>query len=190
MSSYQLFNNQRAKNTFGSLNEPVNSSDYIKNKKSKIIYNRKIDKRYNNNGYNNFKSQSSYEDYNLFNRGFRINRSELNGLIPFSKADLQINLITKLDLECVPTLSSSIIYTKTINSSVPPTSPTGTLPLIGYFNNISNYPFWYLYNTDPDGLLFGYNNCTIKNYLKYMVINNPKKVYDTYTDVALLNENC
>lgn len=179
--AYSVFNNSKPKSCFGSFNEPIISSDYLKNKKSKIIHNSKI-KQINN------KNQSSYENYNLFNNGVRLNKNNNYGIIPFSKGDLQVNLVTKMNLECVPTLSSSLIFTKYINNAVLPTSPTGTLPL-AYFKNPNNIPFWYLYNIDPKGLLYGYNACTQRNYLKYMVVNLPKQNYTQSSETELI-ENC
>lgn len=49
---------------FGKLNEPIFSSDYITNKKSKIIFYNQIKKV-------SFNNQPSYETFNLFNRTFK-----------------------------------------------------------------------------------------------------------------------
>jgi hypothetical protein len=166
----EILNNN--KYCFGSLIEPTNSSNYLLNKKSKVLYNNATTKKITN--YKNY-NYSSYQDYNLIKNGCKL--LQPNNILPFNKGNLQINLITKMDLKCVPTLSSSIIYTKYISSSVLPTSPTTTLPMIGYFDNVSNYPFWYLYNIDPKGLLFGVNDCSVNNYLKYVVFNKKKKLY-------------
>jgi len=169
---------------FGSLIEPTNSSNYLLNKKSKVLFNNALTKKIGNHKNNNY---LSYQDSNLLKNGCKL--LQPNSILPFNKGNLQINLITKMDLKCVPTLSSSIIYTKYINSNVLPTSPTTTLPLIGYFNSVSNYPFWYLYNIDPKGLLFGVNDCSVNNYLKYNVFNKKNTSYTKYPETSL-TESC
>jgi hypothetical protein len=177
-------NNNKSKSCFGSLIEPTNSSNYLLNKKSKVLYNNALTKKiakHKNYDY------LSYQDYNLLKNGCKL--SEPNNILPFNKGNLQINLITKMNLTCVSTLSSSIIYTKYIDNSVLPTSPTTTLPLIGYFNDVNNYPFWYLYNIDPKGSLFGVNNCSVNNFLKYMVLNKKNTNYTKYPETSLI-ENC
>jgi hypothetical protein len=174
-------NNNKSKSCFGSLIEPTNSSNYLLNKKSKVLYNNALTKKIKNNNY------LSYQDHNLLKNGCKLLKP--NTILPFNKGNLQINLITKMDLKCVSTLSSSIIYTKYIDSSVLPTSPTTTLPMIGYFNNVSNFPFWYFYNIDPKGSLFGVNNCSVNNFLKYMVLNKKNTNYTKYSETSLI-ENC
>jgi len=181
--AHQIFNNNKAKKDFGSLNEPTNSSDYIKNKKSKLLYNNTIKKNRNC-------IETSYENLHLIKNGFLNYYNTLqNGIIPFNKTNLQINLITKMNLECVPTLSSNIIYQKQISSTTSPTSPTGTLPFIDYFDTTTNYPFWVLYDVDPTGKLFGYNACSINHYLNYIVLNTLQPNYNSYPD-TVLTENC
>lgn len=134
------YKNIPAKAAFGKIKEPMTSSEYIKNKKSIQVFNEQLD-------YNSFNTQKSYDDFSLFNNGFKLQNNRKCRILDVNKNNLETNLYTKLDLSCIPVLSSST------------SSPTSI--------DISNYPFFYYYTIDPLGLLFGKTNCGIDNYLNY-----------------------
>lgn len=64
----------------------------------------------------------------------------------FNKANLQVNLITKLDIPGVPVI-------------------TAKFP--GQARTVLNYTI------DPDGILFGNSTCGLTNYTKYLVYDKP-----------------
>ena len=66
-----------------------------------------------------------------------------------NKANLNVNLIKKLDLKNVPVISD--------NNNVSPTTI-----------NTTNVPYLN-YNIDPSGNLFGNTICGVNNYINYMV---------------------
>ena len=125
---------------FGKIKEPLTSSEYIKNKKSIQVFNQQLN-------FNTFNTQPSYNDFLLFNNGLALQNSRKCRLIPFNKNNLEINLFSKLDLNCVPVVASD---TQT---------PTNI--------NLSNIPFYDFYKIDPEGLLFGKTECGINNFLMY-----------------------
>jgi hypothetical protein len=65
----------------------------------------------------------------------------------FNKANLNINLITKLDLQGVTVMNAQ--------------------------DNITGIYTFLNYYIDPSGTLFGNNPCRINNYVSYMVYNPP-----------------
>jgi hypothetical protein len=151
-----------AKPAFGQIKEPLFSSDYIKNKKSAIIYNEQL---YNNN----FNTQSSYENLNYFNIANNLFNEERCGNIPFNKQDLQINLFTRLNLNCVPVVATQPTPS---NGFISPTSINTSL----VFPNTLT-PFYFFYKIDPSNALFGVNSCKENNYTKYLVMNTQKNNY-------------
>lgn len=73
-------------------------------------------------------------------------------ILPFNKANLQVNLITKLDM------SGAVL----VSSLYDPETPSGM-----YFKN----PYYDYYYFDPYGTLFGKTQCGINKYVNYMVVN-------------------
>lgn len=73
----------------------------------------------------------------------------------FNKTNLNINLITKLDLEdvCVIKNNETNECTTSINE---------------------NPELFKKYTIDPEGKLFGDSRCNINNYVNYLVYNKPK----------------
>lgn len=134
------YNLMPEKASFGKIKEPLSSSEYIKNKKSIQVFNEQLN-------FNSFNTQKSYNDFSLFNNGLKLQNSQKCRVLEINKNNLESNLFTILDLSCVPVLSSSTI------------SPTSI--------NLSEYPFFYYYEIDPLGLLFGKTDCGIDNYLNY-----------------------
>jgi hypothetical protein len=127
-------NSSSANKAFGVFSEPQNAGDYIYNKKTKSTYcNAKFCTRSLTVG--------SESNYLLFKRAKKLR------VYPYlnsnNKANLNKNLITKLDLTGVPVI-------------LPPAITTVT----------DQYKY---YNIDPSGNLFGNTICGIDNWEKYMV---------------------
>jgi hypothetical protein len=127
--------------SFGVFSESQNAGDYIYDKKTRATYckanvcvrSRKI---------------GSESNYLLFKRANKL--SVYPCLNSINKANLNINLITKLDLTDVPVIQD--FYTK----DVPSTITTTAIPFLDY-------------NIDPCGNLFGNTICGINNFVNYMV---------------------
>jgi hypothetical protein len=86
--------------------------------------------------------------------------------LPFNKTDLQINLLTKENLDGVLVLESKT------NIGVP-----GTI-------NPQNVPIYSFYNVDPMNKLYGTSQCGVNKYLNYMVLNTPATNYLLPGEVA------
>ena len=140
------FKSSSGKKTFGVFLEPLNQGDYIYNKKAKTTY------CVANNCVPSVKVGSE-SNYLLFKRSNKLTISPcLNSV---NKANLYINLITKLNLENVPVIQdmSNNQIPSTINENIP--NP------------------YLVYNVDPSGNLFGNTICGINNFVNYMVYNPP-----------------
>ena len=127
-------NSSSANKAFGVFSGSQDAGNYIHNKKAKSTYcNAKFCTRSVTVG--------SESNYLLFKRAKKLRVYPcLNSI---NKANLNINLITKLDLTGVPVI-------------LPPAITTVTDP----------YKY---YNIDPSGNLFGNTICGIDNWEKYMV---------------------
>jgi hypothetical protein len=126
------------KNTFGVFSEPLDAGEYIKNKQAKAMF----CKTYNCTPNIKVGSESNfilYKKTNYLKVTNNINKSNLN-----------INLITKLDLTNVPVIQN---FT---NNDIPTTIVLTSIPYLEY-------------NIDPSGNLFGNTICGINNYEKYRV---------------------
>jgi hypothetical protein len=117
------FKSNSGKRTFGRFSEPLDASQYTNNKKS--IYTK--NSKYTNNFY-----------FTLYSYKNSINEANLN-----------INLIKKLNLQNVPVISDN-------NNQSPTTINTNVVPYLNY-------------NIDPSGNLFGNTICGVNNYINYMV---------------------
>jgi hypothetical protein len=123
--------------TFGVFAEPLNAGEYIYNKKAKATY----------CASKNCTTGISESNLLLLKRSNKLTyfpcKNEIN------KANLNINLITELNLEGVPVIAdfSGNIVPTTISTSVTP---------------------YLTYNIDPSGNLFGNTICGINNYVNYM----------------------
>lgn len=73
----------------------------------------------------------------------------------FDKSNLNINLITKLDLEDVCVIKNNL--TNDCPTSI-----------------VNNNPIYDKYNIDPEGKLFGNTECGINNWRNYLVYNRMK----------------
>ena len=131
-----------AKPAFGSFHSDNScASDYILNKKNKILLCNTDLCRDNLK----FKSES----------GYTLARSVLSSSTSTTdKSDLNINLVTKLNLKNICVIQNN--KTKTC----PTTIDLCTIPYIAY-------------TIDPTGALFGNTYCGANNYLNYLEYNTP-----------------
>ena len=141
------FKNYPAKPAFGVNRESNTASDYILRKKSKAAFcsYTLCPQKYalNSQGELNLLRKSKYLEY-------------IKASLPFGKSNLNINLVTKLDLDGVCVIkdaSGNVCPTNIIYSEIP-----------NFYNR---------YVIDPYGKLFGNTECGINNFLNYLVYNPP-----------------
>jgi len=133
-------NSSSANKAFGVFSEPQNAGDYIYNKKTKSTY-------CNANICTRSLTVGSESNYLLFKRAKKLRLYPcLNSI---DKANLDINLITKLNLTGVPVIEDA-------SGNIPSTITTAATPYKDY-------------KIDPSGNLFGNTICGINNWEKYMV---------------------
>ena len=140
------FKTNSGRSTFGTFREPLDAGDYISNKTAKTMYCKP-----NICTYNKYVGSES----NLLTLK-KANRLTFYSCRDVNKANLNINLITKLNLTDVPVIENM--------SFVSPTT-------IDVSNNTTN-PYLY-FTIDPSGNLFGNTICGESNYLYYQEYNPP-----------------
>jgi hypothetical protein len=131
------------KSAFGVFSEPKTASDYLYDKKAKTTFclaNKCIPSRKVNTESNLL----------LLNRANNLKYYPCKNF--FNKANLNVNLITKLDLKDVPVIANFS------DNAVPTTVTQSAIPFLDY-------------NIDPNGLLFGNTICGVNNYVSFMVYN-------------------
>jgi hypothetical protein len=140
------FKTNSGNKAFGVFKESQEAGDYIHNKKAKATY------CFANGCTTNVKvgSQSKKLLFDLSNK--LIAYPCLNSI---DKANLYINLITKLDLKDVHVIAD--FSGNTVPTSIDP----------------NTYPYL-TYNIDPSGNLFGNTVCGFNNYVNYMVYTLPE----------------
>jgi hypothetical protein len=136
------FTSAPGKPAFGTFYESQNAGNYIENKRKRAMY-------CNPTLCSTTKSQGElltlrYANYQAIGGCYN----------SFNKANLAVNLITKLDAPGI-----CIIKTK-----VPDKCPA----------NIKVGTSIYNYTIDPNGVLFGDSPCGLTNYTKYFVYERPK----------------
>jgi len=131
------------KKSFGDIIEPLDAGQYIYNKKARASY------CVANNCIPSVKVGDS-SNLLLFQRSNKLSLYPCKNVI--NKANLSINLITKLDLQDVP-----VMY-KFPNDIAPISLSTSDVPYLTY-------------NIDPSGNLFGNTICGVNNFERYMVYN-------------------
>ena len=139
------FNNYSAKPAFGSNKEANDAGDYILKKKARATFCKSstCPPRYN------FNTQG---DLNLLRTAKYLDSVKCK--LPFGKNNLNINLVTKLDLTDVCVIedaSGNVCPTNIIYDEIP--------------------DFYNRYIIDPNGNLFGNTQCGISNFLNYLVYN-------------------
>ena len=145
------FRSSSGKSTFGRFNEPIEAGEYIHNKKATTTFcaaNKCVP------------SRTTISQSNLL----LLNRANKKKYYPcvnfFNKANLYVNLITKLNLQDVP------VILDVSNNEIPSTITTTSIPFLDY-------------KIDPDGLLFGNTICGLNNYVSFMVYNPVYKTQNT-----------
>ena len=144
----QFLGSKSANKCFGQFLESQNAGDYILNKSAKTTY------CIPNKCTQSFKvgSQNNYLMYKNSNRL----TFPSNCLSSINKSNLNINLITKLDLKDIPVIAD-------FSGNKIPSSIVDSNLIIPYLE----------YNVDPRGLLFGNTLCGTNNFLRYLVYNSP-----------------
>ena len=147
-----------AKPTFGTVTQVVFQGDYIANKKAKLTY-CSIEK----NKVNCYKivKASSYNQYDLFNKGRYLNALSRGCILPFDKTNLITGLYTKMDLKDACTVIDA-------NPCSQVDSCTGCLTG-AKIDTMSEIPFYLTKTIDPVGNLFGNSTCGVNNFTRYMV---------------------
>ena len=142
------FNNFSAKSAFGANKESNYAGDYILRKKAKATFctSGSCPKRYFLN---------TQSELNLLNQSKSINNAKC--YLPFNKNNLNINLVTKLDLTNVCVIEDASGNTCANNGII--------------YTEIPN--FYNRYVIDPSGNLLGNTQCGTSNYLNYLVYNPP-----------------
>jgi len=138
------------KNTFGVFKESQDAGDYIKNKIANTVFCKP-------NLCYPTKPVNTQGNYLLLTKSKQLNY--ISPLDNFNHANLNINLITKLDLKNVPVIQENLIGPPITINSPTTISPT----VVPYLN----------YTIDPSGNLFGNTTCGINNYENYLVYNVP-----------------
>ena len=141
------FKSNSGKKSFGVFAEPMDASEYIYNKKARATF------CVANNCVPSVKVGSE-SNLLLFKRSNKLSFSYENNI---NKTNLNINLITKLDLEGVPVIED-------LSGNIVPSSI-----------DINSVPYL-RYNIDPSGNLFGNTLCGINNFVNYMIYNPPSNV--------------
>ena len=157
-----IFNVNSAKNTFGVFSEPQTAGDYLYNKKAKTLF-----CNLNCNSIRNKQKKHMYYENNLlYKRSLQL--SNINKTNIIDKTNLNINLITKLDLQDVPVIQDLS------NNAIPSSINTKNIPYLTY-------------NIDPSGVLFGNTVCGLYNYEKFIVydisFNNYSEISDNISDI-------
>ena len=145
-----------AKPAFGNYSKHLSYADVLANKRANHIY-------YDCNRTNDFDCQGDNckPSNRIWSQGDLIairkitNHACASGcdVLPFNKSNLQVNLITELDL-------SGIIILE-LNSNP------------GYASKINPVlrPIYSYYTIDPDNRLSGNTPCAIQKYVNYMILN-------------------
>jgi hypothetical protein len=154
--------------TFGTSKKIKDSSQYTTDKKATSIF---CD---NNNCFTSVSSQSCYD---LLNTAKRLNEPVKNNY-----GNLNINLVTKLNLSGVPVIQKNSTGACPTSIEVPtgathaefiadPANPTNFIEthLTAVYTDDYRYT---TYTIDPSGNLFGNTECGLDNWKNYLVLDN------------------
>jgi hypothetical protein len=156
--------------SFGTTFESVHSSEYLRNKKAKLLYNKNY-KSYQTEG-----KLMNNDNYLLFERAKLIKNIEICENFPsFNTANLVSGLYTTENLGPDLTDLSAGVITGGVNVITDMSfSNLSCNVFYGTAIDLSgNTPFYYKYKIDPCGLLFGNTTCGYDNYQKFRVIKKP-----------------
>lgn len=145
--------------SFGVFKEPQDAGSYINNKTAKTTF-------CNPNLCRPSKTVNTEGNLLLLQQSNRLTFYK-DGYTTFNKSNLNMNLITKLDLTDVP-----VIQNNNTPFNVPTDISSGEIPYLNY-------------QIDPSGVLFGNTTCGINNYLNYLMYNPP---YTTANPSHINNE--
>jgi hypothetical protein len=134
-----------ANKAFGVYQNKQSYLDYLKNKTGTIITNSCKTK----NLVNSQGNKLLFKDIKALNCVANCSR------LPFDKTQLQVNLITQLDMNNVTLLELK------------------TNPGVPCVINPSNVPINSFYNVDPTGAINANNSCNTLHFTTYMVLNTP-----------------
>jgi hypothetical protein len=153
------FKTASGRSAFGKFNEPLDASNYTYNKKAKYLF-------CNTNLCIPNKRLNTQSNLLLLNRSNYLKYYSCTN--SFNTANLNVNLLTALDLSGIPVL---------INQNAPP-PPSNTNPGLFTQNDIPYID----YTIDPCGNLFGYTACGLNNYELYLRYNPPPPLLQTKKD--------
>jgi hypothetical protein len=140
----RVFPTPRSKRTFGQFKEPIDAGSYILNKKAKATF-------CSANICTPSISVNTQGNLRLLKNSNALKYHNCMQSPSFNKGNLNVNLLTKLDLKnvtCVENINQSMNYQLfKINP-----------PFLNYI-------------IDPSGALFGNTYCGFKNYSSFMVYN-------------------
>ena len=139
------FNQYMGKNTFGVLKEPQDAGQYILNKTATTSF-------CSPNVCVPSKALASQSSRLILRKANKIYFSRCQD--PYNTANLNINLVTVLDLSGVPVIQNNI------NNDVPTSLDVTSIPFLSY-------------KIDPSGNLFGNTVCGADNYQNYLKFNPP-----------------
>lgn len=129
-----------ANKTFGQFKEPKDANEYIHNKKARASY-------CIANKCSPSIKVASESDRLIFNKSNQLSLYPCaNGI---NTANLNINLITRLNLRNVPVIQDAS------SGAIPSTIETSSIPYLDYV-------------IDPSGALFGNSVCGINNFINYI----------------------
>ena len=140
------FNQYMGKNTFGVVKEPQGAGQYILNKTATTSF-------CSPNVCVAGKTVASQSSRLILRKANKIYFSRCQD--PYNTANLNINLVTKLNLSDVPVIQESASP-----YSVPTTLNVSVAPYLNY-------------TIDPSGNLFGNTVCGTDNFQNYLVFNPP-----------------
>ena len=117
--------------------------------------------------FGKFKENISYSDYINIKKGIYCKHS----FLPLNKSNLIAGQYTSLDLKNICTISeiNPMIQPSPCSSSLPCEPCQNNNPVI-IQPNTSTIPFYYNYQIDPLGELFGKTQCGELNYKNYMKV--------------------
>jgi hypothetical protein len=159
------------KPSFGNTFESNYASDYLRNKKAKLLY------ANNFNGYRETGRLGSQNNYLLYGRAKLIRNVETCATIPaFNKDNMVSGLYTTENLGSRLGAGGyvNVVADASYNSdaSCPAFSAT-TIKKNTIYPDTSTKPFYQVYKIDPCGLLFGNTPCGYDNYEIFRVYSKP-----------------
>jgi len=138
-----------AKPAFGNYTKHLSYADVVANKRANHIY-------YNCERTNRIRSQGELMAIRKITSQICANGCNV---LPFNKSNLQVNLITELDLSGIVILA--------LNSDLQETTPVIAPAKI----DPTLRPIYSYYTIDPENRLTGNTPCAIQKYVNYMILN-------------------